>query len=135
MASGVTRTSGATSRYSAKVVLISAEEFDLSLEGVDMHRERAGGGRARLVVGAQALRQGAAPNPGAAHAGQPRQMPQRCTPSALHCQHAAVKRQLLRAQYRLRLLVESSAFTAVFLGAILVNTVLLAIEHDGMSHE
>lgn len=48
---------------------------------------------------------------------------------------AAVKRQLLRAQYRLRLVVESSAFNGVFLAAILVNTVLLAIEHDGMSEE
>lgn len=55
----------------------------------------------------------------------------RSTPPA----RAAVKRQLLRAQYRLRLVVESSAFNAVFLAAILVNTVLLAIEHDGMSEE
>lgn len=58
------------------------------------------------------------------------------TPSPLSlANYTAIKRQLLRAQYRLRLLVESSAFNAVFLGAILVNTVLLAIEHDGMSKE
>lgn len=37
--SGVSRVSGATSRYSTKVVLVTAEEFDLSLEGIDMQRE------------------------------------------------------------------------------------------------
>lgn len=43
------------------------------------------------------------------------------------------KRTLLRAQYRVRALVCSSAFNNIFLFAILLNTVALAIVYDGMS--
>ena len=39
---------------------------------------------------------------------------------------------MLRAQYRVRLLVESSTFNNAFLVAILANTLVLAIEHDGI---
>jgi hypothetical protein len=41
----------------------------------------------------------------------------------------------LRFQYRVRLVVESSAFNNLFLAAILGNSLVLAIEHDGMSAE
>jgi hypothetical protein len=40
---------------------------------------------------------------------------------------------MLRAQYRVRALVCSSAFNTIFLVAILLNTVALAIVYDGMS--
>lgn len=41
------------------------------------------------------------------------------------------KRQFLRLQFRLRLLVDHPAFNNFFLLAILVNTILLALEYDG----
>lgn len=46
-----------------------------------------------------------------------------------------VKRALLRAQYRVRMVVCSGWFNTVFLLAIVLNTVCLAIVFDGMSHE
>jgi hypothetical protein len=45
------------------------------------------------------------------------------------------KRTLLRAQYRVRVLVCSSWFNNFFLLAIILNTVALAIVYDGMTHE
>ena len=45
----------------------------------------------------------------------------------------ALRRAWLRAQYRVRLVVESQLFGNIFLCAILANTVVLAIEHDGMA--
>lgn len=45
------------------------------------------------------------------------------------------KRTLLKAQYRVRALVTSSWFNNIFLLAILLNTVALAIVYDGMSPE
>ena len=48
-------------------------------------------------------------------------------------QFAAFKRQLLRLRYRVRLMVETSSFNNVFLIAILANTIVLALEYDGMS--
>jgi hypothetical protein len=53
----------------------------------------------------------------------------RCIPPV----HAALKRTALRLRYRVRLLVETAAFNNLFLGAILANTVVLALEHDGMT--
>jgi hypothetical protein len=44
-----------------------------------------------------------------------------------------LKRTLLRGQYRVRALVCSSAFNNIYLVAILLNTVALAIVYDGMS--
>ena len=143
--SGYTGTSGGASRYSKGVVLISAEEFDAALEGTEMGGERRWGlfppwrlgrllvvgpcgqqQRPRLCVTAQAS-QVVGP---ASHPAVIIQPPCCCRrrPSPL----AAVKRAVLRAQYRVRLLVESPAFNNVFLVAILANTVVLAIEHDGM---
>jgi len=45
------------------------------------------------------------------------------------------KRALLGAQYRVRVLVCSSWFNNIFLLAIILNTVALAIVYDGMTHE
>lgn len=120
--SGVTSRSGATSRYS-RVVLISAEEFDMSLEGA-----RLGGARARA---ARAPRHRAPPQRGGPCAS--RRRAQAFTHAARTPLRAAAAHAWLRAQYRVRLLVESGAFTNLFLAAILANTVVLAIEHDGMS--
>ena len=58
-----------------------------------------------------------------------------CSFTCCHSFTAAAKRQLLRAQYRIRLLVESSYFNSLFVVAILANTALLAMEYDGMSPE
>jgi hypothetical protein len=44
-----------------------------------------------------------------------------------------LKRTLLRGQYRVRALACSSAFNNIYLVAILLNTVALAIVYDGMS--
>jgi hypothetical protein len=50
-----------------------------------------------------------------------------------HQQQAAVGAALLRARYRVRLLIESNAFNQAFLFAIIANTAILAAEHDGMA--
>lgn len=42
-----------------------------------------------------------------------------------------LKRMWVRFQFRLRLLVSHNMFNQFFLVAILVNTVLLALEYDG----
>lgn len=57
-----------------------------------------------------------------------------CTLRHTHPLPAALKRLWLRGQYRVRLLVESGPYNSLFLVAILANTIVLAIEHDGMSH-
>lgn len=43
-----------------------------------------------------------------------------------------VKRQWLRFQFRLRVVVEHNMFNNGFLLAIIVNTILLALEYDGV---
>jgi hypothetical protein len=45
------------------------------------------------------------------------------------------RKQWLRGQYRLRLLVEHKAFAWSFLGLILLNTIALALVWDGQSKE
>lgn len=45
------------------------------------------------------------------------------------------KRMLLMGQYRVRALVTSGWFNNIFLLAIILNTVALAIVYDGMSPE
>lgn len=45
------------------------------------------------------------------------------------------KRVLLKGQYRVRALVTSGWFNNIFLLAIILNTVALAIVYDGMSPE
>jgi hypothetical protein len=46
-----------------------------------------------------------------------------------------LRRWLLMAQYRVRMLVCSSWFNNLFLLAIMLNTVCLAMVFEGMSHE
>ncbi|KAF8072369.1 NaCP60E [Scenedesmus sp. PABB004] len=45
------------------------------------------------------------------------------------------KRAAMRAQYRLRVVVCSGWFSNTFVAAILLNTLVLALTHEGMSHE
>jgi hypothetical protein len=44
-------------------------------------------------------------------------------------------RYAMMLQYRIRVLVCSSWFNNIFLLAIIANTVVLAMTHEGMTHE
>jgi len=122
--SHVTGGSGTTSKYSNKVLLISAEEFDMTLEGVEMSSEWV-----ELSVFSMKVKVASCVPlvSTAARAGASSRAP--------HPPPAGIKRQWMRFQYRVRLMVEAPLFNNLFLVAILANTVLLAVEHDGMSPE
>ena len=124
--------SGATSRYSKSLALVSMEEFDLALDAAGVHGEQRRGGcprdqtqgvwgacRASWALCQEALSCGMVTG----------------SPISPHPRPAGAKRKWLRFQYRVRLVVESSAFNNLFLVGILANSLVLAMEHDGMSHD